>query len=252
MAHGTTSHRSETAAGGGGTVAGPAAPARAGRRPAGTWLVAGLLALGVAAAVTGIWFQRHQTRRCLAFYGTAAARRITTSPRVELWLVGPAEATGSRRLAVLGRTDVSQAPGLVHLRRGLVEDANFSWEWPRGEWPRGEAAAADGAAAPLPLESWDVVLVFRGTALQSRPHAGRDGDDEVSMLAFDLDPTGGAVTVVGQPGRVGLGRIGPGLAKWIGATLADANPAAAGRVPPVSAPENGPAAPKRPEAKTAL
>lgn len=161
--------------------------------PRGTWLVAGLLLLGVAAAITGVWFQRHQTRRCLEFYGPAEARRITSAPAVELLLVQPG--TGPGRLAAQTRIDVSKAPGLVHLRRGLVEDANFNWQ-------------AGGGAVPerLPLESWDVALVF------SEPIGS-------TTLVIDFDPSGGALAVVGQPGRVGLGRIGPGLEKWIRSTL---------------------------------
>jgi len=162
--------------------------------PRGTWLVAGLLLLGVAAAVTGVWFQRHQTRRCLEFYGPAEARRIAAAPTVELLLVQPG--TGPGRLAAHTRIDVSKAPGLVHLRRGLVEDANFNWR------------SGDGAVPErLPIESWDVAIVF------SEPLGS-------TTLVIDFDPSGGALTVVGQPGRIGLGRIGPGLEKWIRSTLA--------------------------------
>jgi len=156
-----------------------------------------LLLLGLAAAITGIWFQRHQTRRCLEFYGPAEARRIATAPTVELLLVQPG--TGPGRVATHTRIDVSKAPGLVHLRRGLVEDANFNWK------------ASDGVVPErLPSESWDVALVF------SEP-LGR------TTLVIDFDPSGGALAVVGQPGRIGLGRIGPGLEKWIRSTV-DAAP----------------------------
>ena len=159
----------------------------------GTWLVAGLLLLGLAAAITGIWFQRHQTRRCLEFYGPAAARRIAAAPTVELLLVQPGQGPG--QLGAQTRIDISKAPGLVHLRRGLVEDANFSWQ-------------ASGGAVPerLPLESWDVAFVF------SEPLG-------CTTLVIDLDPSGGALAAVGQPGRIGLGRIRPGLEKWIRSTV---------------------------------
>ncbi|MFM9197632.1 MAG: hypothetical protein ACKOWG_18225 [Planctomycetia bacterium] len=178
-------------------VASPQVPtASTGAAPRGSWLVAGLVLLGLAAASTGIWFQRHQTRRCLAFYGPEAARRITSAPTVELLLVQPGSGPG--RLAARERIDVSTAPGLVHLRRGLVEDANFGW------LVAGEAA---GAAAPLPAEAWDVALVFR------EPEGGS------TMLVIDFDSAGGGLTVVGQPGRLGVGRIGPGLEKWRRATL---------------------------------
>jgi hypothetical protein len=77
-----------------------------------------------------------------------------------------------------------------------VEDANFNWR------------SGDGAVPErLPIESWDVAIVF------SEPLGS-------TTLVIDFDPSGGALTVVGQPGRIGLGRIGPGLEKWIRSTLA--------------------------------
>jgi len=161
--------------------------------PRGTWLVAGLLLLGVAAAIAGVWFQRHQTRRCLDFYGAVEARRIAAAPTVELLLVQPG--AGPARLATHSRIDISKAPGLVHLRRGLVEDANFNWQSGNG-----------GVQERLPLDAWDVALVF------SDP-LGR------TTLVIDLDPSGGSLAAVGQPGRIGLGRIGPGLEKWIRSTV---------------------------------
>lgn len=180
-------------------------PERAAGTPRGTWLVVGLLLLGVAAAFTGVWFQRHQTRRCLEFYGPAAARRISAAPMVELLLVQPG--TGPGRLASHTRIDVSKAPGLVHLRRGLVEDANFGWP-------------VTGGAAPiqLPLDAWDAALVFTEPA--GSQSATRSGDQGCTTLVVGFDPSGGGLAVVGQPGRIGLGRIGPGLEKWIRSTLA--------------------------------
>ena len=178
------------------------ASARAEGPSRGTWLVAALLLLGLAAAITGIWFQWQQTRRCLDFYGPAAARRIAAAPTVELLLVQPGQGPG--QLGEQTRIDISKAPGLVHLRRGLVEDANFSWQ---GTDARASGGGAGGAVPErLPLESWDVALVF------SEP-LGR------TTLVIDLDPAGGSLAAVGQPGRIGLGRIGPGLEKWVRSTV---------------------------------
>ena len=179
------------------------ASARAEGPSRGTWLVAALLLLGLAAAVTGIWFQWQQTRRCLDFYGPAAARRIAAAPTVELLLVQPGAEPG--RLVARSRIDISKAPGLVHLRRGLVEDANFNWQ---GTDARAGGGGAGGAATGrLPNESWDVALVFSEPLGQT-------------TLVIDLDPAGGSLAAVGQPGRIGLGRIGPGLEKWVRSTLA--------------------------------
>lgn len=182
----------------------------------GTWLVAGLLLLGVAAGTTGVWFQRQQTRRCLAFYGPPAARRIAAAPSVEMLLVQPGAA--ARRLTGLRRIDVSRAPGLVHLRRGLVEDANFLWQPTDGS----HAAETVGASTPLPLEAWDVAFVFTGTAASeagSSETPVSPADRASTTVVVDLDPSGGSLAVVGQPGRIRLGRIGAGLEKWIRSTL---------------------------------
>ncbi len=168
----------------------------------GARLVIGLVVLGVTAGLVGIWYQRGQTRRCLAFYGPEAARMVTAAPVVELWTLAPAADPGV--LVALERADVSQAPGLVHLRRGLVEDANFRWK-----------VSPPSVGGRLPAESWDRALMF------SDPATGRPP----VVLVIDLveapgGPGGaeaavGSLAVVGRPGRIGLGRIAGGLAKWL-------------------------------------
>ena len=165
-------------------------PARQGGR--GRSLVIGLVLLGLAAAATGIWFQWNQTRKCLAFYGADAARLITTAPRVEFVTFAAERSPG--RLAAESRRDISTARGLVHLRRGLVEDANFDWR--RGAVNAGER---------LPAAAWDMALVFSDPAV-----AGA-----TTSLVIDFDDRGGSLAVVGRPGRVGLGRIERGLRKWV-------------------------------------
>lgn len=167
------------------SASGVGTPAARGRS-----LVVGLVLLGLAAAVTGIAYQRLQTRRCLDFYGPAAARLVASAPRVELLTLVPGGASG--RLVATAVRDISAAKGLVHLRRGLVEDANFAWE-----------RAGDGRR--LPESAWDHAFVFSDPA---EPAAR-------VTLVIDLDPQGGSLAVVGRPGRVGLGRIGRGLAKWV-------------------------------------
>jgi len=166
----------------------PAAPPASPTR--GRSLVAGLLLLGLAAAATGVAYQRMQTRRCLEFYSPEVARLVTSAPRVELIRVRPGAEAG--RLVAEDVRDISAAKGLVHLRRGLVEDANFDWQRP-------------GAEQRLSAAAWDLALVFSDPAF---PHA------RVS-LAVDFDGDGGSLAVVGRPGRVALGRIAPGLKKWI-------------------------------------
>lgn len=166
----------------------------------GTVVVLALLLLAVSLAMFAIWFQWRQTRRCLAFYGPAAARRIQAGGRVELWRL--AWNDERRRPVVAERLDVSRAAGLVHLRRGLVEDANFSWD----DGPGG---------GRLPDGAWDQALAFFDAS----------GDSPPTVLAFELDRPQ-AITVVGRPGRVTMGRIARGFAVWLDATRAAARPRA--------------------------
>jgi hypothetical protein len=168
----------------------PAHPRKTGR---GTALVVGLLLLGIAAACTGIWYQWEQTRKCLAVYGAAAAGRIASAPRVELLELADGDSPG--RLREVARRDISGAKGLVHLRRGLVEDANFRWE-NAGE-PPGER---------MPAQAWDWAIVFSDPG---------DPAGEETVVVIDFDAAGGHLAVVGRPGRIGLGRLERGLETWI-------------------------------------
>lgn len=181
-------------------------PKAAGLGRTGVWLVLGIVLLAAGLAVFAVWFQWGQTRRCLQFFGAAGARRIQTAERVELWLL---TAEGDT-IRVRERLDVSRAPGLVHLRRGLIEDVNYTWTaQPRESQPPGLAASG----GRLPAEVWELAIAFleAPAAAADQPPAEHPG---ATVLAFDLDGRG-AMTVVGQPGRVGLGRLTAGLRTWV-------------------------------------
>jgi hypothetical protein len=167
-------------------------------------LVLGLVVLGAGLASFAIWFQWQQTRRCLDFYGSAVARRIQVAPRVELWEprggagFDGADGEGGPRPETAQRFDVSQARGLVHLRRGLVEDANFDWD----------SRHASGGA-------WDAALAFYD----------RPGDAEpAAVLAFEFRSPGGTLTLVGEGECVGLGRLEKGLRSWLSTARAEGGP----------------------------
>jgi hypothetical protein len=176
----------------------------------GHWLVLGILLVAAGLGAFAVWFQWGQTRRCLAFFGSDAADRIQNAPRVELWTL----AAEGGIVRATDRLDVSQAPGLVHLRRGLIEDVNYAWA---------VSAPATGDAAPaasgrLTPDSWDLALAFLDQPPGGLPEAeaagvGRSTLASATVLAFDLDGAGTA-TVVGQPGRVGLGRLTAALRTW--------------------------------------
>ena len=164
-------------------------------------LVIGLLALGLLAAGIGVWFQWQQTRRCLAFYGTRATEQISKSPFVELWQLKPL--SGGRhtgRLEAVLVEDITEAKGLVHLRRGLVEDANF--QWVEGNTER----------APLADAAWDLALVFFDSKQRN------ESERTVVVIDFGENSQKANLTVVGRPGRVALGKMGKGLKTWVEST----------------------------------
>ena len=164
-------------------------------------LVIGLLALGLLAAGIGVWFQWQQTRRCLAFYGTRATEQISKSRFVELWQLKPL--SGGRhtgRLEAVLVEDITEAKGLVHLRRGLVEDANF--QWVEGNTER----------APLADAAWDLALVFFDSKQKN------ESERTVVVIDFGENSQKANLTVVGRPGRVALGKMGKGLKTWVEST----------------------------------
>lgn len=168
----------------------------------GSLIVVGILAMAAGLAAFAVWFQWTQTRRCLGFFGPGIATAIQTAPRVEAWRLSPKstpDGSGGRVVAT-SREDVSQARGLVHLRHGLVEDSNYAW--------------SDRPAGRRPIGAWDVALAFYDTT----PSPSGAASQPAAVLAFDLEGDG-AVTVVGRPGSVVLGRLGPGLRDWMAATF---------------------------------
>ena len=172
------------------------------RSTPGSMLVIGLLILGLLAAGVGVWFQWQQTRRCLAFYGTRATEQISKSPFVELWQLKPlAGGRHTGHLEAIRVEDITEAKGLVHLRRGLVEDANFHW-----------VGKDDTEHLLLPDAAWDLALVFSDT--KQKPGV----EQTVVVIDFVGNSQGANLTVAGRPGRVALGKMAKGLKTWVEST----------------------------------
>jgi hypothetical protein len=175
-----------------------ASPANSRARP-GSRLVLGMLVVGLMLALFAVWFQWRQTRRCLDFYGPLAARHIQSAPRVELWEFAGSSAQNPGK--PVRRIDITSARGLVHLRRGLVEDANFTWP------PLSSPVTEDAA--------WDLALAFFEadipTAAGTPPEPGT-----LLLIDFARSPDrGGRVAIAGRPQAVGLGRLHRGLWRWL-------------------------------------
>lgn len=103
----------------------------------------------LAAVLAGgaIWYHFAKTRWAMSFWGNDAARLIVRAPDVEVWQLadvpwlipshplGPVVLNRSSDVEqvqigkvsrlVVGRRPLASAPGLIHMRMALVEDANF-------------------------------------------------------------------------------------------------------------------------------
>jgi hypothetical protein len=158
-----------------------------------------MLAVGLMLALFAVWFQWRQTRRCLDFYGPLAARHIQSAPRVEFWEFDGSPGKNPDKPA--RRIDITSARGLVHLRRGLVEDANFTW-------PALPSQAPEEAA-------WDVALAFFEADIATEPGT-RPEPGTLLLIDFARSPDrGGRVAIAGRPQAVGLGRLHRGLWRWL-------------------------------------
>lgn len=170
-----------------------------------------MVGLGASLALFGILHQRSQTLRCLRFLGAFAARQVTAAPHVELMRLTPTDREG--RLVAVERWDISAARGLVHLRRGLVEDANYDWTGGSGNVP---AAVAREDRVPAAAWQWGIAFAESAPATDA---------NTATILAFALAGTArgepGWMTVAGSPGRIRLGRIDRALSKWIEGFLAE-------------------------------
>ena len=103
--------------------------------------VLSILALAVALAGFGLWWNVTGGQRTLEFWGReAGARIIDPEAKVELLWLAPADPASQERLDIDGRSftvtaqaDVTGARGLVHARHSLLEDASFDWGTPAVE-----------------------------------------------------------------------------------------------------------------------
>jgi hypothetical protein len=119
-----------------------------------------MLAAGVLAAGASWWFRFAATHQAARFWGPEAAQLIRDAEQVDLLALEQTGGPVSDSLLtvagvpwrIAGSHDVSQAPGLTHLRNALLEDRSFDWpaqDAPAGiEWTHGLRFRA-GPAPPL-------------------------------------------------------------------------------------------------------
>ncbi|HWB10867.1 MAG TPA: hypothetical protein VG826_16675 [Pirellulales bacterium] len=95
-----------------------------------------VLALGVAGAAGGWWYQKGLQRRPIRLWGHEAASLLINAPHAELWRLEPQSdatskpdfmAADGEAFRVVENVDVSQARGFLHLRHSLLSDHSFDW-----------------------------------------------------------------------------------------------------------------------------
>jgi len=87
------------------------------RGRSGPFVVAGMIAIAVFAALFAWWWNYERGSRALKFYGPDAATLIRTAAKVEV-------TAGARGDWI----DVSKSPGLLNARTSLLNDASYRWE----------------------------------------------------------------------------------------------------------------------------
>lgn len=106
--------------------------------PSGTKLVAGLGILALALGVGSWWYRFESAHRSTGFWGPTAAELIARPSQVSaMTLVSATEETarGEAELLVvddkqfvqLNAHEVTDVPGMVHLRNSLLTDSNYDW-----------------------------------------------------------------------------------------------------------------------------
>jgi hypothetical protein len=103
----------------------------------GTKLVVVLGSLALALSVVSWWYRFESAHRMTQFWGPEAAELIVESGQVEalgLQLVAEGEERGVELLpqldgayAVVSRLDLTDAPGMVHLRHAITSDSSYVW-----------------------------------------------------------------------------------------------------------------------------
>jgi len=109
-----------------------------------------LAAFGIALALSGgaWWYHYQASRRAAEYWGGDGARLLVKAPKLEFLELGETAAASEERATVAGRAvaakhDLSNKPGLVHLRFVFTQDVNFAWDARRRE----AAGAGDWAYA---------------------------------------------------------------------------------------------------------
>src|SRR5262245_41294466 len=106
----------------------------------GKLIVLAILLLAVGLAVVNMIVQTRASGRAVAHWGPEASHLILSAGGAEILKLEPVLPdspvkpkteyldTSAQRFAIVRRRDISQAPGVLHVRRALVADSLYDWE----------------------------------------------------------------------------------------------------------------------------
>lgn len=141
-----------------------------------------LLVVAVAAASYAWWFQFSRGQRALEYWQGNNAAVIRHGDRAELLVLAePAESIEAaavdrltidgRDYAIVQRATLDQAPGFVHARHALIDDASYLWEKPLPEkiaWSHAlkfENKAGEAVTVVIDLEAGWLLRIDRDRPL---------------------------------------------------------------------------------------
>jgi hypothetical protein len=169
-------------------------------------------ALGIAVAMSAFaWLFHYQAgHRTAAFWGPEAAQLLLDAPQAILWQLGDAQPVTDPATAppepnpdsppgttiahreVLQRRDFSQAPGLIHFRHALTQDANFQWDQHR--------------VRPAELGDWSLAIQFTDP---------RRGQELLILLDAEAQYLGRYRPADDQVDQLPIPRMGPALLAFL-------------------------------------
>ena len=101
----------------------------------GKLLIVGILGVALAAAGFAWWFQFSRGQRALAYWGGETASIIRHGDAAELFLIatsgnGESLEVDGQNYVMLREISLDAAPGFVHARHALIDDASYRWDDP--------------------------------------------------------------------------------------------------------------------------
>jgi hypothetical protein len=114
-------------------------------------VILGIVSVALAAAGTSWWFRYSATHRAAQFWGPVRSQLIRRAPVVKLLRLNTSAdsqtALGKEigALDITADVEITNAPGVLHLRNALLEDRSFHWP---------------AKAAVSQVKQWQWALVF--------------------------------------------------------------------------------------------